>query len=171
MEAQVPYTRTRSDLEAVKRKVDLDRKFRSGINWFYWIAGLSIINSILYLAGGGITFVVGLGATQVIDGFMGGVAQQLGPNGAIAQGIGLVLNIGVAAVCAAFGYFGRRRSRSVIVTGMVLYGLDALLVLVFGDFFAAIFHVWALIGLFGGLRALTQHEAMENSSTEFPRTI
>ncbi|MCP4560303.1 MAG: hypothetical protein GY837_07230, partial [Bosea sp.] len=37
--------------------------FRSGANWFYWIAGLSIANSLVILFQGEWGFVVGLGIT------------------------------------------------------------------------------------------------------------
>src|SRR5579864_37374 len=36
-------------------------------NWFYWIAGLSVINSIITMTGGHMRFIFGLGATSILD--------------------------------------------------------------------------------------------------------
>src|SRR5437879_316354 len=35
--------------------------------WFWWIAGLSVVNSAVALGGGNFNFVVGLGFTQLVD--------------------------------------------------------------------------------------------------------
>ena len=39
----------------------------NGANWFYWIAGLSLINSVITLVGGKISFVLGLAVTGITD--------------------------------------------------------------------------------------------------------
>ena len=53
--------------DAIEGKLKIESKFKSGASWFFWIAGLSIINSIILLAGGQWNFIVGLGVTQIID--------------------------------------------------------------------------------------------------------
>src|SRR5438477_10996020 len=40
---------------------------RSGANWFYWIAALSLLNSIIFFTGSNFSFFVGLGLTPLID--------------------------------------------------------------------------------------------------------
>src|SRR2546428_11801124 len=42
---------------------------RSGANWFIWIAGLSLVNSVLFVAGSDWAFFLGLGATPFSDAF------------------------------------------------------------------------------------------------------
>ncbi len=42
---------------------------RSGANWFIWIAGLSLVNSVLFAVGSNWAFFLGLGATQFVDAF------------------------------------------------------------------------------------------------------
>ena len=44
-----------------------EKRFRSGASWFYWIAGLSIVNSLVVHLQGQWAFVIGLGITQIID--------------------------------------------------------------------------------------------------------
>src|SRR5216117_2936789 len=39
-------------------------QLKSGASWFYWIAGLSLINSIVAFTGGQWAFLFGLGITQ-----------------------------------------------------------------------------------------------------------
>src|SRR5512138_3090367 len=45
----------------------LDARIKSGAAWFYWIAGLSLINSVAALSGSKWGFILGLGITQVFD--------------------------------------------------------------------------------------------------------
>src|SRR5437016_14082822 len=41
----------------------LEKQLKSGGSWFYWIAGLSLINSAIALSGSGMRFILGLGVT------------------------------------------------------------------------------------------------------------
>ena len=47
---------------------ELPMQVRKGASWFYWIAGASVVNTIIFLFGGNLNFIVGLGVTQVING-------------------------------------------------------------------------------------------------------
>ena len=61
METQIPSTSAdTTQLAIIQKKLSLDSKIRSGINWYFWIAGLSLVNTIAYLLGISIAFVVGL---------------------------------------------------------------------------------------------------------------
>src|SRR5437868_5304346 len=59
----------------------LGRRARSGANWFYWIAGLTALNSVLALSGSQTTFLSGLFVTQLIDAFGQNLAADSGPGG------------------------------------------------------------------------------------------
>ena len=48
-------------------ELKLESQFQRGANWFLWIAGTSIINSIIILTGGQWHLVIGLGITQIFD--------------------------------------------------------------------------------------------------------
>ena len=39
-------------------------QLKSGANWFYWIAGLSLINSAIFVFGGNVNFIAGLRAAS-----------------------------------------------------------------------------------------------------------
>jgi len=45
----------------------LENQVRSGASWFFWIAGLSVINAVILLAGGSWNFLIGLGITQFVS--------------------------------------------------------------------------------------------------------
>ncbi len=46
------------------RHTELYQSYKSAANWFYWLAGLSLITSLITLAGGGWGFIFSLGITQ-----------------------------------------------------------------------------------------------------------
>src|SRR4051794_33834386 len=41
----------------------LEKQIKSGADWFFWIAGLSLVNSFVALSGKGWGFILGLGIT------------------------------------------------------------------------------------------------------------
>ena len=164
MEPQISTTADAAQMALIQKKVALNSKFRVGVNWFFWIAGLSLVNTVIYLFGSTLTFVVGLGATQIIDGFMSAFAAQMGQSGMVARIIGFVLDLGIAGVFVLFGVFGRKRHRWAIITGIVFYVVDGILLLLFRDFLGAAFHAWALFGIAGSLKAIKELENLEKST-------
>ncbi|MGI8656220.1 MAG: hypothetical protein ACR2LC_13505 [Pyrinomonadaceae bacterium] len=54
------------------------RQALSGANWFFWIAALSMINSVVLLMNGQWNFLAGLGITQLIDGIAIALAKDAG---------------------------------------------------------------------------------------------
>src|SRR5262249_466386 len=59
----------------------LARQFNAGSSWFFWIAALSVINSLIAVFGGNWRFIFGLGITSVADALFsqsGGVAKAIG---------------------------------------------------------------------------------------------
>lgn len=162
-----PPTYTPADAERIataRRLMELDRQIRSGISWFYWIAAMSLINSITYLLNLESTFVVGLGVTQLIDGVALAIAQDATAEISLfIRIVGYAFDLALIVAFVLFGIFGRKRVRWVIITGMVLYGLDTILVLAFGDWFSTLFHLLALWGLWTGYRAMKKITAMETT--------
>ena len=61
---------------ATSRDPATEALLKSGASWFYWIAGLSLINSFIALSGSDYGFILGLGITRIIDAF--GMAFQSG---------------------------------------------------------------------------------------------
>ena len=130
----------------------LEQRVKSGANWFYWIAALSVINSLSALSGSTWSFAIGLGFTGVLDAFVGSELLWL-------RLIGLGLHLWLLAAFIALGYTARRRSGAFTI-GMVVYGLDALLCLAFQVWMATALHAFALVSIWGGRAALRRLTAL-----------
>jgi hypothetical protein len=138
-------------------RMKLEKQLRGGASWFYWIAGLSVINSIIYILNFSLTFVVGLGIAQLVDGISAGIAEFSDPSlTPIILTVGLVINIAIACGFVGLGVLGRNRKLWAIITGMVIYALDMIILAIASDWLSIIFHVIALVGLFTGLTACVQ---------------
>jgi hypothetical protein len=148
---------------------------RRGSNWFYWIAGLSLVNSAIILAEGNITFVVGLGVMQIADGLAAAIAQHQPHVEWTAKGIAIVFDLFVAGIFAGFGWLSGRRYLPIFVTGMILYLMDGLIFLYFGDWFPVAFHIFALVCMwsgFQGFRKLRQMELLgQEPDGEIPQVV
>jgi hypothetical protein len=66
-----------TQISIAKKMLALENQVKGGTSWFFWIAGLSILNSIIFFSGSSITFVVGLGATRFIDGFVSALVKYV----------------------------------------------------------------------------------------------
>jgi hypothetical protein len=117
---------------------------KAGGNWFYWIAGLSLINAISSLLGSGGKFVIGLVFTSELN-------EYAAKAGGEAVAIGFVISLIIAGIYVMFGYFACRRTRWIFVVGMICYSIDTLMA--FGVWLALGFHVLALFFIFNGFRA------------------
>jgi len=130
-------------------------------NWFYWIAGLSLVNLGAIAMGANFRFIIGLGFSE----FLGGMAQEMsassGSNGPmIAACAGGAL---LAAFFGACGWFARRPSVVAFIVGMVVFGLDTGIFLIASDWLGVAFHVYALYCLWRGVTATRQYKAIAAS--------
>lgn len=166
MEPMNPNPVDITQIAIAKKLLDLENQIKGGIGWFFWIAGLSLLNSVIFFMGSSITFVVGLGVTQFVDGFASALANEFSSGAAVVvRLIGFGLNLFIAGIFALCGVFGRKRIKWVIITGMVFYAFDGLLSLAFRDWFGAFFHVWALTGLLRGFKAINSLTLLEKSQS------
>jgi hypothetical protein len=136
---------------AVSKMVAAGR-VRAGGKWFYWIAGLSMINSLVVITGGNFHFVVGLGITSVVD----GLAKRVGSAGSVLD---IVINGFVAGVFVLFGTFAVKAQKWAFVAGMLLYAADGLLLLMGKDYLSVGFHAYALYAIYQGFQAAGQVQA------------
>lgn len=79
------------DREAVAKS---NPRVQSAARWFWWIAGLSLVNSAIILSGGNFNFVLGLAVTQIAD----AVFQQI-------KIVALVFDVVAIAFFAGIGVF------------------------------------------------------------------
>lgn len=137
----------------------LQSQISRSASWFYWIAGLSAINSLILVFEGNMSFVVGLGVTQIIDGIAWSLVQE-GAAEAVVY-VGLAISITVSAVFGLFGLAGSKRILSLYILGMVLYTLDGVIFLIFQDWFPFAFHLFALFGLSKAIGSIKLYKELQ----------
>lgn len=125
----------------------LKKEFTSGVAWFYWIAGLSIVNTILSFMDISRRFVAGLGVTVLVDIY----SYMMNSNWIT---IAIAINVLIACVYVLIGIFSKKGYIAVYILGMILYALDAFICVRFiKDVIAVGFHIFVLYLLFKGLKA------------------
>jgi len=141
----------------------LSQRFQSGAKWFYWIAALTFITSVIGLLGGGWRFFLSLGVTQIIDGIATGLSADFGN---ATKVIAIVLDIFVTAIFAGFGLLASKRQLWAYVLGMVVFLLDGLLSLAFFDVIGIIVHGFVLFVMFRGFQAGRELAALKRTMAQ-----
>jgi hypothetical protein len=143
---------------------DLASRFRSGANWFYWIAGLTIVTSIISFGGGNWRFLISLGTTQVIDQVADAFSAELG---AAPKVIALVFDVILAAVFVVFGVLANKKFLWAYILGMAVFVFDGLVSLLVEDWIGVIAHVVVVIfmvpGFMAGRKLVEIEQAMAQS--------
>ena len=117
-----------------------------GADWFFWLAILSVINSLILYYYNTPNSPVALGITQWVDGTTSGFNSSMTTSA-------LVINILIAGAFAMFGLLARKGSDIAFVVGIFLYLIDAFLMIGVKDFFGFGVHLIVLFFLVKGLFA------------------
>ena len=149
-----------SNIEEIKKAQEINNaiakngtvaQVKKGANWFYWIAAFSVINSLIIYSGGNVSFIVGLGTTQLIDGIIFGLTGEYNL-------IGFIPNILIAAVFMVFGYYSGKLHKWAFLTGIIIYSIDALIFLLVPDWLSIGFHVFAIAMIVRGYVKINEIE-------------
>ena len=140
--SNAPYT-----VQTSGEEVDLEERRNKGASWFYWIVGLTLINSIISLTGTDWSFSLGATITVVADYF----ARESGSSS--ARIIALLFDVIVIAFYAACGVFSHRGASWAFILGLVFFALDSILMLITLQPIGILIHGWALFSIFSGLLA------------------
>ena len=142
-------------------RVQAEARSNSGARWFYWIAALSFITSLIALSGYKWGFLASLGVTQIIN----AVANALAERGAgAARVVALVFDALASGVFVLLGYFAVKRHSWAFIAGLVLYVLDALLFVLAGFWLGLIFHGYVTYCLVNGYRACARLAEMDRQA-------
>jgi len=131
----------------------------AGANWFIWIAGLSLVNSVLFIAGSNWSFFLGLGATRFVDDF--GDIVITGTTGHV---LALAVDVVIAGIFVGLGLVSRNGALWSFIVGTVLLVLDALLLAWITDWGAVAFHGLALFFVIRGFQASRRLAALRTAS-------
>lgn len=137
--------------------MQLAAQVKSGANWFYWIASLSLVNTLAALGGSTWRFLLGLGITRIID----ELGQQMSGPGKVA---GLVVEAFIAGFFFLLGSFAGKKNKWAFVVGMALFGLDGCISMLAQDWIGLAFHGYALYWIFRGYSRLGELKSMEEFS-------
>lgn len=133
----------------------LYQQVKSGANWFYWIAGLSIVNAVLAHSETKTQFVIGLAITQLIDALVAQIAPGM-------KWISLAVDAVFAGMLAFFGYQAGQAKKWAFYAGLAVFLLDCAffgwICLKFGEvdksvLLGGVFRAIALFSIFSGLAA------------------
>lgn len=147
---------TRLEIE----KEDLRKSISASAGWFYYVAVLSVITTIcvVFEISGG--FFGSLAVTY----FISLIALSIG---GAAKFIAFILTVLVSGIYGALGLFATRRNNMAFLVGLILYGLDFLvlfLLLLFDPFNSVIdiiIHGVALYYFYKGLKANKRFHEVE----------
>jgi len=123
--------------------VTADPIVRASARWFWWIAGLSLVNSVLAVSGADLSFVVGLGITALADAVF-----------AKALPLAVLANVVAIAFYLAIGFFAEREKLWAFYVGLAVYVLDAAIYVLFQDWMSVAFHAFVIYVVFKGAMRL-----------------
>jgi Fas apoptotic inhibitory molecule (FAIM1) len=134
------------DATALKR-IALVKRVQSGGRWFYWIAGLSAVNFVIFVMGSDTGFALG----TAIDWLLQGILEELaGPS------LGWLAHMVVIAFFLFLGTRATAGAQWAFVLGGLVYTLDGLIFLLVGDLLGIAVHAFALFAIVGGTIAVRQ---------------
>lgn len=144
----------------MQQLAELFERGKSGAGWFYWVAALSLINSVILLSGGDFGFSLGLSVTMIADIIAVEMANQ--PDiGQIPIAVAAVFDLLVLSMVVFCGWLSQKRILIVFALGMALYLFDGLLCLVSMQISGIVIHAFALFSMWNGFMAYRQLNQLE----------
>jgi len=128
-------------------------------NWFYWIAGLSLVNLGAIAVGANFRFVIGLGFLEMLGAWAQRIAMSGGSNGALLMAC--AGGVALTAFFAACGWFARRPSMVAFIAGIAVFTLDTLVFITSSDWIGVAFHGWAIYALWRGVTATRHYNSID----------
>ncbi|HEX7641314.1 MAG TPA: hypothetical protein VF472_03785 [Burkholderiaceae bacterium] len=130
-------------------------------NWFYWIAGLSLVNLVAIATGANFRFIIGLGFSEMLGGWAKDMTTAGASDGAVMAAC--AGGVALTAFFAACGWFARRPSMVAFIIGMAVFALDTVVFVLAQDWIGVAFHAYAIYGLWRGVAAIRQYKAIAQS--------
>lgn len=147
---------------AMQHLAELLQTGDSGANWFFWIAGLSLVNTAIIHFGGNVQFVVGLGLTLFVDAIATEIVREQPQSQMIATIVAVSFSAFCSIIACLFGWLSKKRIIPLFALGMAVYFLDGLVFLLVQDWLSLAFHGYALFCMWGGLTAYRKFNQIES---------
>lgn len=139
--------RTPFTVSTTGEEVEYEEQRNKGASWFYWIVGLTIINTIIMQSGMDWSF--SLGATVTL--FANVIAQTVDTSS--ARMLALLFDVLVIAFYAMCGVMGSRGATWAFVLGLIAFTIDSLFALIGFQIIGILIHGYALFCIFNGMMA------------------
>jgi len=144
-----------SSVDAAALRFTRDRDRAAG--WFYWIGGLSLVNTILLVLGSDSSFASGLGLATYLVVIVYIVA------GKPLLWLSIFLTVPLVAGLFFLGRTARAGASWPFAFGVIAYALDLLLVLSLTDWIGVAIHGFALMTFLSGWRAARALRSVSSS--------
>ena len=133
--------------DRLEKERELQVAARNGANWFFWIAGLAVINSVTSLIN-----VNGMpNYVFVLTGLLGGntaigiaVILGIGQWGPAVNLIVQSFNFALAILFAIMGRLARKQQRWVFIVALAFFAVDSVMTMIYGDLIGLAIHGVAL---------------------------
>lgn len=89
-----------------------------------------------------------------MDAVATGISKDGGGAGPYVRGFAVVFDLIVASMFVGIGWMACKGHRWAYVVGLVIYSIDAVIMLAFQEWFGFAFHLWALYGIWNGYKAI-----------------
>jgi len=129
----------------------LTRRRRLSALWFFWVGGLTFVNTLLPFTGQHVRFVIGLGTTQLATGLAGRSGRGWAP--------AILLDLLLIGAFLLLGHFALRGQLWAFAVGIGIYALDGLIFLVARRWVGLAFHVFVLVMMVKGFLTARQLDA------------
>jgi hypothetical protein len=142
-----------------RRATATPEEVKSSASWFYWIAGLSLVNTLSIFGGLGFQFIFCLGITRI---FHNKVAFHLGSG---ARPVAILFDLFAAGMFVVFGVFANKGYAWAFLVGLLAFALDGILLLVFQSWTGMFtwlnvaFHAFVVYVLVQGFRTCRRLQA------------
>jgi hypothetical protein len=151
--------------------VKITKSFENGYKWFYWIAGLSMVNSVAHLSKGEFSFVIGLGIPQIFDAIALALVKDHPDATILVNIIAFLFSAVFAGVFALFGWLAGKKHGWAFIVGLTLYSLDGLIFLLVKDWMSIAFHVFAFVCILTGYTNLRKLNSLQPAPASQPTVI
>lgn len=132
-----------------------DPSVLSSARWFWWIAGLSLVNLFLFYSGSNTSFVIGLAMTAVTSAIF---SEQMV--------VGLVVAVLIIGFYGVIGFCAQREKLWAFYLGLAVYVVDALIYMYVQDWLSVAFHGYVIFHLFRGIASLRGRTVAVPAATE-----
>ncbi|WP_068471602.1 hypothetical protein [Saccharicrinis aurantiacus] len=141
-----------------------EKQIKSAASWFFWIAGLTLMNSIYQYLDCGQIFIFGVGLNQIIE-------AALYESSEVKSILFLIPSILTSGIFVLIGVKARKKIKGAFLAGLIIYSIDSLLYLSVGGYLSFGLHCFVLFMVYKTLEAskLMTKEQVVKQVAEFTR--